>query len=116
MSKRTSSPHTWWHFFQILAPYAVEKFTTFLLSKLNLREGRGAAPPWSNIKPSHGRGAEHLRFSWQNAIVPRCRDTFAGRAPPAQGAAYNGWVMIDIAIKGEERAARKRALMDWFGP
>lgn len=35
---------------------------------------------------------------------------------PAKGVAYNGEVMIDIAAKGEECAARMSALVDWFGP
>lgn len=32
---------------------------------------------------------------------------------PAKGG-YNGEVMLDIAAKGEECAARMSALVDWF--
>ena len=37
------------------------------------------------------------------------------RPDPAKGVAYNGEVMLDIAAKGEECAARMSALVDWFG-
>lgn len=33
---------------------------------------------------------------------------------PSKGVAYNGEVMIDIAAKGEECAARQAKLVDWF--
>ena len=69
-----------------LAPYAVEKFTRSLLLKLNLREGRVAAPP-----------------SWLSR-------------PFSEGCRLQRRGHVDIATKGEQCAARTSALVDWFGP